>query len=83
MVEGFHARGVEQEGPEQTLSTSWIGSGMVGVEEVDDDESTKLPAVDCAETFVVATESRAWTRQYQVPLARFTDQLVPDIHPDE
>ena len=66
MVEAFHASVVAQD-PEQVLSASAIGTGVVGVDEEPEDERVKLPTVDHADTLVVATASRAWTRQYQVP----------------
>jgi hypothetical protein len=46
-------------------------------------DSTKLPTEDQAETLLVILESRACTRQYQVPLPKVTDQLVLEIHPEE
>lgn len=70
MVEAFHASVVAHDVEEQVLSASAIGTGIVGVDEELDDESVKLPTVDHAETLVVVTASRAWTRQYQVPLAK-------------
>lgn len=69
MVEAFHARVVAHD-PEQVPSASAIGTGVVGVVEELDDERVKLPTVDHADTLVVAMASRAWTRQYQVPLAK-------------
>ena len=68
MVEAFHASVVAHD-PEQVLSASVIGTGVVGVDEVLEEDRVKLPTVDQAETLVVVTESRAWTRQYQVPFA--------------
>lgn len=64
---------------EQELLVSWISTGMLGGVL----RSTKSPAADQAETLLVVIESRACTRQNQVPLGKLTDQLVPEIHPEE
>lgn len=83
-VDGFHARPIEQpEYEEQDPSGSAITTGAVGgaVEEALD--NMKVSDADQDETSEVFTESRDWTRQYQVPLPRVGDQLVPVIHPDE
>jgi hypothetical protein len=66
-VEAFHPRVVAHD-PEQVPSVSAIRTGVVGVDDELEEESVKLPTVDQAETLVVVTASRAWTRQYQVPL---------------
>lgn len=58
MLEAFHASVVAHD-PEQVLSASAIGTGVVGVDEVLDDEILKLPTADQAETLDVVTESRA------------------------
>ena len=68
MVEASHASVVAHD-PEQVLSASVIRTGVVGMDEVLEEDSVKLPTVDQDETLVVVTESRAWTRQYQLPFA--------------
>lgn len=82
VVDGFQASGMAHELEEHELLASWIGTGILGgvVEAFD---STKLPIEDQAEILLVVAESRACTRQYQVPLAKVTDQLLPEIHPEE
>lgn len=42
----------------------------------------KLSTEDQGETSDVVVAFRAWTRQYQVPLPRVGDQLVPEIQPE-
>ena len=80
-VDGFHWRPIEQpEYEEQEASGSAISTGAVGG---DGGEIVKKQNVDHGETSEVFLESRAWTRQYQVPVPRLGDQLVVLIHPDE
>lgn len=55
---------------------------MGGVVEEEPD-TMKVSVADQDETSEVFTASRAWTRQYQMPLPRVADQLVPVIQPDE
>lgn len=65
MVEAFHASVVAHD-PEQVLSASAISTGIDGTAGA---LRVKLPTVDQADNLVVVTESRAWTRQYQVSFA--------------
>ena len=69
MAEGFQVRVKPQDEDAQVLSAIGFSTGLVGVVERVVPERVKLPTVDQDETLVVATESRAWTLQYQVPLA--------------
>lgn len=83
VVEGFHCRLVEQpEDVEQEPSGSAITTGVVGGVVETAPDTVKLSVADIAEICWIATESRAWTRQYQVPLPRVGDQVVVVIHPD-
>ena len=69
MAEGFQVRVIPQDEDAQVPSATGFSTGVVGVVERVCVVMVKLPTVDQAEIFVVATESRAWTLQYQVPLA--------------
>lgn len=81
VVDGFQVMPMAH-GPEQELLVTSNGTGILGgVDGVLD--STKLPTEDQLDTLLIVLESRACTRQYHVPLAKVTDQLVPEIHPDE
>ena len=83
LVDAFHCSCIPQD-PEQLPFGSAINTGTVGpLAGGGVDDRAKDPAVDQAETIVVLTESRACTRQYQVPVPKVGVQLVPEIHPDE
>lgn len=69
MAEGFQVRVKPQDEDAQVLSGIGFSTGVVGVVDRVVAERVKLPTVDQSETLVVDTESRAWTLQYQVPLA--------------
>jgi hypothetical protein len=80
-VEAFHWRPIEQpEYDEQLASGSATSTGAVGG---DGSEIVKEQYVDQGDTRDVFFESRAWTRQYQVPVGRLGDQVIVLIHPDE
>jgi hypothetical protein len=81
VVDGFQASPTAHD-PEQELLVSCIGTGVLGGVAEGVCDSAKLPTEDQGETLLVVTESSACTRQYHVPLARVTDQLVPEIQPD-
>ena len=84
LEEAFHCSPIEHpEYLEQELSGSAMRTGADGNVVGGVDDKVNELAADHADTSEVLTESRACTRQYQVPLPSVTDQLVPEIHPDE
>ena len=85
MVDAFHCNAIPQpELEEQLPSGSATSTGAVGgFVLVPLPVITKVSTVDHADTSVVVTESRAWRRQYQVPVARVGDQVVPVIQPED
>ncbi len=79
-MDGLHERGYAHVLEEQVPLGTAVSTGTLGAA---GGATSKVSGDDQGDTSAVLLESRAWTRQYQLPRGRFGDQVVLLVHPDE